>query len=210
MSRASSPGSTSWAPTLRRSIKLFRAFRLEQTQPAVFYETLAADSTAQLAQYVDLAGKTVLDVGGGPGYFREAFQEEGTRYFALDADVGELSGLGQIASGTVIGSGMELPFVAYFFCASSDSVTIDSSPRRRLSQNSAGELAPGKRAAIPITAMALGGNESDGVVSFTRVALSFGASMRLGAQRRAGWPSRERRQRCCPPGLAQAGSSHWP
>ncbi len=110
MSHEPTPGSTPWAPTLRRSIRLFGAFRLEQTEPATFYQALAADSIAQLAQYVDPAGKTVLDVGGGPGYFRDAFQGAGSRYFALDADVGELSGLGDIASGTVIGSGMQLPF----------------------------------------------------------------------------------------------------
>ena len=49
-------------------------------------------------------------MGGGPGYFRDAFTEAGATYWALDADVGELSGLGDIAVGTVIGSGMVLPF----------------------------------------------------------------------------------------------------
>jgi SAM-dependent methyltransferase len=52
----------------------------------------------------------MLDVGGGPGYFREAFQAEGATYFALDTDVGELSGRGEIGRGTVIGDGMRLPF----------------------------------------------------------------------------------------------------
>ena len=52
----------------------------------------------------------MLDVGGGPGYFRDAFEAAGATYFALDADVGELSGLGEIATRTVIGSGMQLPF----------------------------------------------------------------------------------------------------
>ena len=52
----------------------------------------------------------MLDVGGGPGFFRTAFQGAGATYYALDADVGELSGMGDIASGTVIGSGMQLPF----------------------------------------------------------------------------------------------------
>lgn len=99
-----------WAPTLRRAVRLFRAFRLEQSEPETFYRALAADSTAQLEQYVDLSGKVVLDIGGGPGYFREAFLSRGSAYFALDADVGELSSLGEIASGTVIGSGMQLPF----------------------------------------------------------------------------------------------------
>ena len=52
----------------------------------------------------------MLDVGGGPGYFRAAFESAGATYLALDADVGELSGLGEVARGTVIGSGMQLPF----------------------------------------------------------------------------------------------------
>lgn len=132
MSQEFSPGSTPWAPTLRRSVTLFRAFRQEQSQPALFYRALAADSTAQLAQYVDLAGKTVLDVGGGPGYFRDAFEEKGSRYFALDADVGELAGLGGIASGTVIGSGMQLPFAdeAVDICYSSNVLEHVSEPWR--------------------------------------------------------------------------------
>ena len=91
-------------------------------EPAVFYQALAADSAAQLAQYVDLAGATVLDVGGGPGYFRTRSRARGSSYFALDADVGELSGLGEIAPRTVIGSGMQLPFADETFdvCYSSN------------------------------------------------------------------------------------------
>ncbi len=47
-----------------------------------------------------------------PGYFRDAFEAAGATYLALDADVGELSGLGRrsASAGTVIGSGMALPF----------------------------------------------------------------------------------------------------
>ncbi|MDN5895675.1 MAG: class I SAM-dependent methyltransferase [Nocardioides sp.] len=91
-------------------MRLLREFRYEQPDPARFYTALADDSVQQLSQYAELAGRSVLDVGGGPGYFRDAFRAEGASYFALDADVGELSGLGDIASGTVIGSGMQLPF----------------------------------------------------------------------------------------------------
>lgn len=64
----------------------------------------------QLQEYADLDGSVMLDVGGGPGYFRDAFSGAGARYWALDADVGELSGLGEIARGTVVGSGLALPF----------------------------------------------------------------------------------------------------
>src|SRR5271165_1188756 len=74
----------------------------------------------------------------------------------------------------------------------SDSVTMDSSPRRRLSHNADGELAPGNLPAIPTTATALAGSESDAWDSFTRVVLSSAAVRHLVARRRAGWLDRER------------------
>ena len=96
--------------TLRRSVRLLREFRYEQPDPARFYTALAEDSVAQLGSYVALDGARLLDVGGGPGYFRDAFTAAGATYLSLDSDVGELAGLGEIAPGTVIGSGMQLPF----------------------------------------------------------------------------------------------------
>lgn len=97
-------------PTLRRSWRLFNAFRVEQTDPDHFYGMLAQDSVDQIGSYQDLAGRRVLDVGGGPGYFAEAFRAAGASYSSLDADIGELSGLGDPEPGTVLGSGMDLPF----------------------------------------------------------------------------------------------------
>lgn len=103
-------------------MRLFRAFRVEQTQPEVFYGALADDAVGHLSQFVDLRGRELLDVGGGPGYFRRAFEDAGATYFSLDADVGELSGLGEVAPRTVVGSGMELPFADASFdvCYSSN------------------------------------------------------------------------------------------
>ena len=109
-SEGGAPGVGPWRADLRRSVRLMADFRQEQTDPARFYSALAADSVGQLSGYLDLAGSTVLDVGGGPGYFRDAFQAAGATYWALDADVGELSGLGSIPQGTVLGDGMNLPF----------------------------------------------------------------------------------------------------
>lgn len=91
-------------------MRLFREFRLEQSDPRRFYTALANDSADQVGHYHELDGQLLLDVGGGPGYFRDAFEARGATYAALDADVGELSGAGSIGSRTVIGSGMELPF----------------------------------------------------------------------------------------------------
>ena len=108
--------------TWRRSVHLLQEFRLEQTDPARFYGALAADSAAQLAEVCDLDGALMLDVGGGPGYFRDAFAARGASYVALDADAGELAGQGDIDRGTVVGSGMQLPFrdAAFDVCYSSN------------------------------------------------------------------------------------------
>ncbi len=99
-----------WRADLQRSVRLMREFRYEQPDPARFYTALAQDSADQLGRYAVLDGAVLLDVGGGPGYFRDAFTGAGATYFALDSDVGELSGAGSIGVGTVIGSGMALPF----------------------------------------------------------------------------------------------------
>ncbi len=99
-----------WAPTLARSVRLYREFGHEQDDPARFYGAMAEDAVGQLGAYVDLRGARMLDIGGGPGYFRDAFAAAGARYVALDADVGEMSGLGRIPDSTVVGDGMNLPF----------------------------------------------------------------------------------------------------
>ena len=62
------PVGNDWRATLRRSVRLFSDFRVEQTDPARFYTALAADSVGQLAHYTDgetLQGTVLLDVGGG-------------------------------------------------------------------------------------------------------------------------------------------------
>src|SRR3954467_6590460 len=62
--------------------------------------------------------------------------------------------------------------------SSSDRVTIDSSPRRRLSQNVDTESAPGNLPAMPTTAIALGGKAS--LLLVTLGLLPF-AALRLAA-----------------------------
>jgi SAM-dependent methyltransferase len=95
--------------TLDRSVRLFRAFLREQSDPDHFYGTLAADSVRQISEYVALNGATTLDVGGGPGYFADAFRAAGAHYLGVDPDVGELSARGEPAAGMVRASGTELP-----------------------------------------------------------------------------------------------------
>lgn len=95
---------------MRRARTLFRAFLVEQTDPARFYGALAADAAEHVSAYGELAGRLVLDVGGGPGYFAAAFEASGATYLSVDSDVGEMSMVGEPRPGSVLGSGMALPF----------------------------------------------------------------------------------------------------
>ncbi|SOC49758.1 Methyltransferase domain-containing protein [Blastococcus aggregatus] len=95
--------------TLSRSVTLFRAFLHEQDDPDGFYSVLAADSVAQLRRWTDLSGATVLDVGGGAGYFADAFRAAGATYVGLEPDAGEMTARGEAEPGTLRGSGEELP-----------------------------------------------------------------------------------------------------
>lgn len=91
--------------SLRRSVRLFRLFLLEQRDPDRFYSALAQDSVAQLRWFAPVRGARVLDVGGGPGYFGAAFEQEGADYFAVDIDVSDdlpVSGRSLRASGAAL------------------------------------------------------------------------------------------------------------
>jgi SAM-dependent methyltransferase len=95
--------------SLRRSVGLFRAFLVEQSDPDRFYSILAADSVAEVRRWTSLAGATVVDIGGGPGYFAEAFEGAGARYAGVEPDVGELTARGAAGANAVRGSGLALP-----------------------------------------------------------------------------------------------------
>ncbi|MFP7365866.1 class I SAM-dependent methyltransferase [Corynebacterium callunae] len=111
------PAHTRRLATLRRAFGLLSDFRFEQTRPDIFYGNLAQD-TAMLIDAIShdvtghsLAGKVVVDVGGGPGYFASAFRARGTQYFSVEPDVGEMSAAGIKVAGSVRGSGLDLPLL---------------------------------------------------------------------------------------------------
>jgi SAM-dependent methyltransferase len=106
--------------TLARSLRLLSEFRYEQADPARFYGALAADTAAMVS---DLwlgthgeppVGRTVLDVGGGPGYFSAAFADAGFMYVGVEPDPGEMHAAGPAprdrGGAFVRASGMALPF----------------------------------------------------------------------------------------------------
>lgn len=106
--------------TLGRSARLLAAFRFEQSDPARFYGALATDTAALVTDLWrarhpgDVRGLTVLDIGGGPGYFAAAFADAGWRYVGVEPDPTEMHAAGRtVAHGPgsfVRGSGLALPF----------------------------------------------------------------------------------------------------
>jgi SAM-dependent methyltransferase len=105
---------------LRRSVRLLSAFRFEQSDPARFYGALAADTAAMVADLWTgatgsaAADRTVLDIGGGPGYFATAFDAAQMSYIGVEPDPREMhagpAGTPEGAGTFVRASGTALPF----------------------------------------------------------------------------------------------------
>ena len=75
---------------LSRSVRLLRLFRSEQSDPELYYAALAEDAVQQAAEYCELAGRTVLDIGGGGGWFTSAFRAHGAHCVLFEPDLSEL------------------------------------------------------------------------------------------------------------------------
>ncbi|MFI7588965.1 class I SAM-dependent methyltransferase [Spongisporangium articulatum] len=122
--------------SLARSVALFQAFRVEQTDPDRFYSLLAADTVREIGRYGPLAGRSIVDVGGGPGYFADAFRAAGARYAGIDPDVGELSLRGDTPEGFLRASGLQLPLAdgRLDLCISSNVLEHVPDPRRMASE----------------------------------------------------------------------------
>jgi SAM-dependent methyltransferase len=104
--------------TLSRSVRLLSQFRFEQSDPARFYGALADDTAAMVgdlwgATHTEaVIGRSVLDVGGGPGFFATAFERAGFTYIGVEPDPAEMHAgpAGGGAATYVRASGTALPF----------------------------------------------------------------------------------------------------
>jgi SAM-dependent methyltransferase len=97
------------APGRFRSLRLFRGFLSEQSDPEGFYTMLAGDAMGQIERHVDLAGRTFVDVGGGGGYFTAALDDRGANGLLVEPDPGELRSRGEPRRNSVVGDGYRLP-----------------------------------------------------------------------------------------------------
>jgi SAM-dependent methyltransferase len=94
---------------MMRSIRLFRLFLAEQSDPDGFYSALAKDVASQLGRFVPIAGRTVLDIGGGAGYLTTEFRSQGANCYLLELDIDELIARGEVPDGAVLADGYWLP-----------------------------------------------------------------------------------------------------
>ncbi|MGH3069728.1 MAG: class I SAM-dependent methyltransferase [Streptosporangiaceae bacterium] len=95
--------------SLLRSIRLFRLFLAEQTDPEKFYASLAEDAVQQVAEHCELGGRTVVDVGGGGGWFTAAFRARGANGYLFEPDPAELHYRAEPPAGAVVADGYWLP-----------------------------------------------------------------------------------------------------
>jgi SAM-dependent methyltransferase len=87
---------------LRRSVRLFRSFLTEQTDPDGFYGLIAEDAVRLVGKHEPIVGKRVADFGGGPGYYTRAFGEAGAQCVLIDADLQEVRSRGSADPAAVV------------------------------------------------------------------------------------------------------------
>lgn len=98
-----SSGAISSQDGVRRSVRLFRSFLTEQTDPEGFYTGIADDAIDLVRESVDPSGLLVADFGGGPGFYSDAFRRAGARTVLIDADLDEITLHGRTPPAAVVG-----------------------------------------------------------------------------------------------------------
>ena len=94
---------------LARSWGLLGAFRREQTDPVGSYTLMGADAARTIDRFHPVAGTTVVDVGGGPGFTAEALRSLGATAFTVDPFIEELHLHDRTPVGALVGDGLRLP-----------------------------------------------------------------------------------------------------
>jgi SAM-dependent methyltransferase len=120
-----SQSGTELLPGLRRSIRLFQGFRTQFTDPDGFYTMLADDTVALVEEQTVVAGRRVLDIGGGPGYFAQAFRRAGAQSVLVEPFWESMGSSGRKLGYGVVGDGTKLPFATGAFDISHSSNVLE-------------------------------------------------------------------------------------
>jgi SAM-dependent methyltransferase len=88
---------------------LLRGFRTQFDDPDGFYNLLARDTIALIERFEPVASRRVLDVGGGSGYFAEAFRRSSAESVFVEPLWDEMTDVGRKLGFGVVGDGCHLP-----------------------------------------------------------------------------------------------------
>jgi SAM-dependent methyltransferase len=112
---------------------LWRLWRSEQVDPAPFYRLLAAEAADDLERrYGPLQGRTIVDLGCGPGFYTDALRALGAEVVPVDKDPAELRLAGEPPEGVLLADAADLPLpdssVDGAFCSNLLEHTQDAEP----------------------------------------------------------------------------------
>lgn len=93
----------------RRMATLLHGFRTQFDDPDHFYALLAEDTIALIERYEPVAGRRMLDVGGGAGYFAEAFRRWSAQSVFIEPEWDEMTEAGRLLGFGAVGDGCRLP-----------------------------------------------------------------------------------------------------
>jgi glycosyltransferase involved in cell wall biosynthesis/SAM-dependent methyltransferase len=121
---------------IQRSIRLLRGFRTQYEDREGFYSTLADDTVDLVKEYHPIPESKVVDVGGGPGYFAEAFRLAGADSVFVEPEWEAINERGVQPRFGIIGDGLELPFAdgAFDIGHSSNVLEHVTDPKRFLDE----------------------------------------------------------------------------
>ncbi len=94
-------------------LELFTLFLTEEDDPEPFYTKLAERSISEFQ--FPLAGRRVLDLGAGPGYYSKAMQRAGAIVTPIDLGEDNIRRASSSGLGAVYADGTLLPFAAESF-----------------------------------------------------------------------------------------------
>jgi glycosyltransferase involved in cell wall biosynthesis/SAM-dependent methyltransferase len=110
---------------LSRSVRLLKGFRTQYDDPDGFYTMLADDTVELVGEYHPIGMQRVVDVGGGPGYFAEAFRRAGAESVFVEPFWESMTIPGRKLGYGVIGDGLSLPFADSAFDISHSSNVLE-------------------------------------------------------------------------------------